>query len=75
MLAPVTGWMSKMGSCRLLEIVTPQPPLAPQEPTRLAAGREERALVGLQQFDPVADIPRMPEIAIKTELCAQERGA
>jgi hypothetical protein len=31
---------------------------------------KERAVVGLQQFDPVADIASVPEVAIETELRA-----
>ena len=34
----------------------------------MAAGGEKGSLVGLQQFDPVADVPRVPEIAVKAVL-------
>ena len=44
-------------------------------PRRLAASGEESSLVGLQKFDPVPDVARVPEIAVKAKLCTQERSA
>ena len=41
----------------------------------MAARGEKGSLVGLQEFDPVADVPSVPEIAVKAELCTKERGA
>jgi hypothetical protein len=40
----------------------------------LAAGREERPLVGLQKLNPIADVTRVSDVAVKPKLCAQEGG-
>src|SRR5258708_3872613 len=36
----------------------------------LAAGREERPLVGLQKLNPIADVTRVSDVTIKAKFCA-----
>src|SRR6267142_2613449 len=87
MLAPVCGWTSKSGSCLRLEVTAGHPSrryfrgLGKRQVAKvvrslgcLAAGCKEGPLVSLQELNPGADIARVPDVTIKAEFRAQERG-
>src|SRR5438105_2283578 len=87
MTAPVRGWVSKSGSRLGLEVMTEpsrrdfcglgegQAAQVVSRLGRLAARRKECPLIRLQELNPVGDVARVPDIAIKAKFCAQEGGA
>ena len=60
--------------CQLAELGKRQVPQVFRSFGRPIARCEERALVSLQQLNPVGDVTRTAHVAVKAELGTEERG-